>query len=111
VAVAEGAVLASSDGICVTLTAQGDAGNRLYLDLAVCGAVWRDDAVETADDVGAFVGHSGPGRADGAGLPQLAATAIAIVIGFGLRALAIRFDIILPVFRPRPGRMPGHRAR
>ena len=48
--------------------------------------------------------------ADGLGVPRLAATGIAIVVGFGLRALAIRFDIFLPVFRPRPGRMPGHRG-
>jgi uncharacterized membrane protein YeiH len=48
--------------------------------------------------------------ADGLGVPRLVATGIAIIVGFGLRALAIRFDIFLPVFRPRPGRMPGHRG-
>lgn len=45
--------------------------------------------------------------ADGVGLPKLAATGVAIGIGFGLRACAIRFDLFLPVFRPRPGRIPG----
>jgi uncharacterized membrane protein YeiH len=45
--------------------------------------------------------------ADGAGLSRLVATGIAIGIGFGLRAGAIRFDLFLPVFRPRPGRIPG----
>jgi uncharacterized membrane protein YeiH len=48
--------------------------------------------------------------ADGVGVPRLAATGIAIGFGFGLRAMAIRFDLFLPVFKPRPGRMPGHRG-
>lgn len=48
--------------------------------------------------------------ADGVGLPKLAATGVAIGIGFGLRACAIRFDLFLPVFRPRPGRIPGQRG-
>ena len=48
--------------------------------------------------------------ADGVGLPKLAATGVAIGIGFGLRACAIRFDLFLPVFRPRPGRIPGLRG-
>lgn len=44
------------------------------------------------------------------GIPGPAATALAIGTGFGLRACAIRFDLFLPIFRPRPGRMPGHRG-
>jgi len=44
------------------------------------------------------------------GMPGPAATAMAIGAGFGLRACAIRFDLFLPIFRPRPGRMPGHRG-
>lgn len=46
--------------------------------------------------------------ADGLGLSRLAATGIAIGRGFGVRAGALRFDLYLPVFRPRPGRIPGH---
>jgi len=48
--------------------------------------------------------------AEGLGVPRLVATSIAIIVGFGLCAMAIRFDVCLPVFRPRPGRMPGHRG-
>lgn len=48
--------------------------------------------------------------ADGVGISRLVATGIAIGIGFGLRAGAIRFDLFLPVFRPRPGRIPGQRG-
>lgn len=48
--------------------------------------------------------------ADGLGLSRLAATGIAIGRGFGVRAGALRFDLYLPVFRPRPGRIPGHRG-
>ncbi|NEX48719.1 trimeric intracellular cation channel family protein [Pseudotabrizicola algicola] len=48
--------------------------------------------------------------ADGLGLSRLAATGIAIGIGFGVRAGAVRFDLYLPVFRPRPGRIPGRRG-
>lgn len=48
--------------------------------------------------------------ADAVGLPGPATTAVAIGAGFGLRAMAIRFDLFLPIFRPRPGRMPGHRG-
>lgn len=47
---------------------------------------------------------------DAAGLPGPLTTAIAIAAGFALRACAIRFDLFLPIFRPRPGRMPGHRG-
>lgn len=39
-----------------------------------------------------------------------ATTAIAIAAGFSLRSCAIRFDLFLPIYRPRPGRMPGHRG-
>jgi uncharacterized membrane protein YeiH len=48
--------------------------------------------------------------ADAAGMPGTWTTAVAIGAGFGLRACAIRFDLFLPIFRPRPGRMPGHRG-
>ncbi|WP_430465255.1 trimeric intracellular cation channel family protein [Tabrizicola sp.] len=48
--------------------------------------------------------------ADGLGLSRLVATGIAIGIGFGVRAGALRFDLVLPVFRPRPGRIPGQRG-
>lgn len=108
VAVAEGAVLASSDGICVTLTAQGDAGNRLYLDLAVCGAVWRDDAVETANNVGAFGGHSGPGRADGANGILADPGHRADFSGAGLRfGLHGDHPDLCAAVRPRGGRAAG----
>jgi uncharacterized membrane protein YeiH len=66
----------------------------------------RRDIYVTAAVLGAIA----YGLADAAGLPRLDATAIAICAGFGLRACAIRFDLFLPVFRPRPGRMPGHRG-
>jgi uncharacterized membrane protein YeiH len=48
--------------------------------------------------------------AEGFGLPRLAAMGLAVSAAFGLRALAIRFDIYLPVFRPRPGRVPDSRG-
>lgn len=48
--------------------------------------------------------------ANEAGAPGPAATVLAVGVGFGLRACAIRFDLFLPIFRPRPGRMPGHRG-
>lgn len=48
--------------------------------------------------------------ADAFGLPKPTTTAIAVAAGFGLRACAIRFDLFLPIFRPRRGRMPGHRG-
>lgn len=48
--------------------------------------------------------------ADGIGLSRLAATVLAFGADSGLRACAIRFDLFLPVFRPRPGRMHGHRG-
>lgn len=44
------------------------------------------------------------------GVPGPAATIMAIGAGFSLRACAIRFDLFLPIFRPRPGRIPGHRG-
>ncbi len=47
---------------------------------------------------------------DAAGLPGTVTTAAAIGAGFGLRYCAIRFDLFLPIFRPRAGKMPGHRG-
>lgn len=48
--------------------------------------------------------------ANAIGIPGPAATFLALGAGFGLRACAIRFDLFLPIFRPRPGRIPGHRG-
>jgi uncharacterized membrane protein YeiH len=42
------------------------------------------------------------------GVPDSSGTVLAVCAGFGLRACAIRFDLFLPIFRPKPGRMPGH---
>jgi uncharacterized membrane protein YeiH len=58
----------------------------------------------------AVLGSSTYVAADAFGLTGTVATAAAITTGFVLRACAIRFDLFLPIFRPRPGRMPGHRG-
>lgn len=42
-----------------------------------------------------------------AGLPAAFATSLAFLSGFGLRALALRFNWSLPVYKRRAGRTPG----
>lgn len=41
------------------------------------------------------------------GVPRLWAMSGAVLAAFVIRSLAIRFDWALPVYRPRPGRVPG----
>lgn len=94
VAVGMGAITAAVGGILRDLLGQEPSillRRDIYVTASACGSV-------------AFL------LADAAALPRLVATGLAIIAGFGLRACAIRFDLFLPVFRPRPGRMPGHRG-
>jgi uncharacterized membrane protein YeiH len=94
VAAGMGVITAAVGGILRDLLGQEPSillRRDIYVTASACGAV-------------AFL------LGDAAGLPRLAVTGIAILTGFGLRACAIRFDLFLPVFRPRPGRMPGHRG-
>jgi uncharacterized membrane protein YeiH len=43
----------------------------------------------------------------GLGVPRIAAVGAGFVIGFTLRACAIRYGWALPGYKPRPGREPG----
>ena len=44
--------------------------------------------------------------ANAAGAPRLWAMSVGLFTAFAIRGLAIRFDWALPVYRPRPGRVP-----
>lgn len=90
VAVAMGVVTAAVGGILRDLLGQ-EASILLRRDIYVTAAV--------LGSVTYVVGVS-------LGFPEFTATLAAIAAGFGLRACAIRYDLYLPVFRPRPGRMP-----
>jgi uncharacterized membrane protein YeiH len=40
----------------------------------------------------------------GAGLARPVATPVAVAVGFSIRAIALRWNLSLPAYRPRPGR-------
>ena len=49
--------------------------------------------------------------AQAAEVPRLWAMGAGLLAAFTIRSLAIRFDWSLPVYRPRPGRVPGARGK
>lgn len=94
VAIGMGVVTAALGGILRDILGQ-EPSILLRRDIYVTAAVFGSVTYVMADTFGL----SGP-----------ATTAVAVAAGFGLRACAIRFDLFLPIFRPKPGRMPGHRG-
>lgn len=88
VAIGMGVVTAAVGGILRDILGQ-EPSILLRRDIYVTAAVFGSVTYVLAD----ALGLSGP-----------ATTTVAVAAGFGLRACAIRFDLFLPVFRPRPGR-------